>query len=225
MLSGFTGESMIKRAIEKGLVQIRAINLRDFADDKHRTTDLRPYGGGPGMIMRPEPIFEAVDSVRTNESKVILLTPQGRRFDQAYAARLAGEAHLVMVCGHYEGVDERVRSGLVDEEISIGDYVLTNGVLGAAVVMDAVIRLLPGALGAHDATESESFSDGMLEYPQYTRPAMYRNEEVPEVLRSGDHEAITRWREEQALKRTMKRRPDLLKEQTGAEQEETGDDQ
>lgn len=225
MLSGFTGESMIKRAIEKGLVQIRTINLRDFTDDEHRTTDLRPYGGGPGMIMRPEPIFDAVDSVRGHDSKVILLTPQGRRFDQACAGRLAGETHLVLVCGHYEGVDERVRTELVDEEISIGDYVLTNGVLGAAVVADAVVRLLPGALGADDATEAESFSDGLLEYPQYTRPPEYRGVQVPEVLRSGDHQAIARWRSEQALKRTMERRPDLLEQRPGPEEEERGDDQ
>jgi tRNA (guanine37-N1)-methyltransferase len=225
MLCGFTGESMIKRAIDSQIAEVRTIDLRDFAGDAHRTTDSRPYGGGPGMIMRPEPIFDAVESVRTEESSVILMTPQGRRFDQTCARRLALQTHLVLVCGHYEGVDERVRSDLVDEEISVGDFVLTNGVLAAAVVMDAVIRLLPGALGADDATEIESFSDERLEYPQYTRPATYRDAKVPEVLLSGDHAAIARWREEQALKRTEERRPDLLERQRETEQEETGNDQ
>jgi tRNA (guanine37-N1)-methyltransferase len=210
MLSGFLGESMMKRAVELGIVRFRTINPRDFTKDKHRSTDDRPYGGGPGMVMTPEPLFDAVDSVRTDAAKVILMTPQGRPFGQSVASELAGHSHLIFVCGHYEGVDERVRTGLVTDEISIGDYVLTNGTLAAAVITDAVVRLVPGVLGADDGTESESFNDGLLEYPQYTRPAEFRGMVVPEILRCGDHAEIARWRLEQAEKRTRNRRPDLL---------------
>lgn len=211
MLTGFLGESMIKRAVQMGKVAIRTINLRDFAHDAHKTTDDRPYGGGPGMVMKPEPIFEAVESVQTPQSRVILMTPQGRRFDQKFARELSGEEHLVFICGHYEGVDERVRLALVDDEISIGDYVLTNGVLPAAVVIDAVVRLLPGVLGAEDGAAQESFESGWLEYEQYTRPAEYRGMRVPDVLLSGDHAAIAKWRAQRAEERTRQRRPDLLK--------------
>jgi len=211
MLSGFLEESMMKRAVEKGLVRFNRLDLRDFTEDRHRTTDDRPYGGGPGMVMLAKPLFEAVESVKTPTSRVMLMTPQGRRFGQAKALELSGASHLVFVCGHYEGVDERVRDRLVTDEISIGDYVLTNGVLPAAVVIDAVVRLIPGVLGAADGTESESFNAGLLEYPQYTRPAEYRGMQVPEVLLSGNHEAISRWRAEQAEVRTRERRPDLLK--------------
>jgi tRNA (guanine37-N1)-methyltransferase len=217
MLQGFLGESMMKRAAASGAVQFRAIQLRDFTNDRHRTTDDRPYGGGPGMVMKPEPVFDAVESVRTPESRVILMTPQGRRFDQAAARRLAGEPHLVFVCGHYEGVDERIRTGLATEEISIGDYVLTNGVLAAAVVIDAVVRLLPGVLGADGATEEESFSAGGLEYPQYTRPPEFRGMVVPEILLSGDHPAIARWRAEESRRRTADRRPDLVDRRGGGD--------
>lgn len=212
MLGGFLGESMIKRAIAAGAAAVRAIDLRDFTTDVHRTTDDRPYGGGPGMVMKPEPLFKAVDAVRGPGSRVILMSPQGVPFTQARARELAAAGgHLILLCGHYEGIDERVRDGLVDEEISIGDYVLTNGVLAAAVVVDAIIRLLPGVLGAGpEAHEKESFSSGLLDYPQYTRPPEYRGMEVPEVLRSGDHAAVERWRREQALARTRHRRPDLL---------------
>ena len=210
MLSGFLGESMLKRATGLGLVSFNVLNLRDFTHDTHRTTDDRPYGGGPGMVMKPEPIFEAVESVRTDAARVILMCPQGRPFSQAIAQDLSRERHLVFVCGHYEGVDERVRETLVTDEISIGDYVLTNGALPAAVVIDAVVRLLPGALGGEGAADSETFSEGMLEYPQYTRPPEYRGMKVPEILSSGNHEEIARWRREQALARTQKRRPDLL---------------
>jgi tRNA (guanine37-N1)-methyltransferase len=189
---------------------MRCLDLRDFTADRHRTTDDRPYGGGPGMIMLPEPLFKAVESVRTPASRVILMTPQGRRFDQAAAQSLAAHRHLIVVCGHYEGVDERVREGLVDEEISIGDYVLTNGALAAAVVVDAVVRLLPGVLGGEGAAEQESFSAGLLEYPQYTRPADFRGMQVPEILLSGHHADIARWREEESRRRTRERRPDLL---------------
>jgi tRNA (guanine37-N1)-methyltransferase len=193
-------------------VQFRTIQLRDFTSDRHRTTDQRPFGGGPGMVMAPEPIFQAVESVRTPDARVILMTPQGRPFRQAIAAELARASHLIFVCGHYEGVDERVREHLVDDEISIGDYVLTNGVLAAAVVTDAVVRLVPGVLGAPESARDESFSQGLLEYPQYTRPAVFRGHAVPEVLLSGDHGRIASWRREQSLKRSVERRPDLLRQ-------------
>lgn len=211
MLEGFLGESIIRRAREAGLVQIRLVNLRDFTSDRHRTTDDRPYGGGPGMVMKPEPIFRAVEKVKSPRCRIILMTPQGERFTQQRAVELSRERHLVFICGHYEGVDERVRQALVTDEISIGDYVLTNGVLAAAVVIDAVVRLLPGALGASEGASDESFASGLLEYPQYTRPAEFRGMRVPEVLLSGNHEAVERWRREQALKRTAERRPDLIR--------------
>ncbi|MEN8255995.1 MAG: tRNA (guanosine(37)-N1)-methyltransferase TrmD [Verrucomicrobiota bacterium] len=212
MLNGFLQESMMKRAAEAGLVEFNAINLRDFATDKHNTTDDRPFGGGPGMVMKPEPMFAAVESVRTPESRVILMSPQGRTFKQEDARRLADEcSHLIFICGHYEGVDERIRETLVDEEISIGDYVLTNGVLPATVVIDAVARLRPGVLGGGEtAVEDESFSSGLLEYPQYTRPPEFRGKKVPEILFTGDHGKIAEWRKGQAMKRTAERRSDLL---------------
>jgi len=212
MLNGFLQESMMKRAAAAGLVEFNAINLRDFATDKHNTTDDRPFGGGPGMVMKPEPMFAAVESVKTPESHVILMSPQGKPFKQSDARRLADDsAHLIFICGHYEGVDERVREALVDEEISIGDYVLTNGVLSAAVVIDAVVRLRPGVLGGGEiATEDESFSSGLLEHPQYTRPPEFRGMKVPDILFSGDHGKIARWRHKQAMMRTGERRSDLL---------------
>ncbi len=210
MLSGFLGESMMKRATAQGAVRFRSIDLRDFTEDAHRTTDDRPYGGGAGMVMMPKPLFAAVGSVADEAARVVLMTPQGRPFKQAMAGELAREKHLVFVCGHYEGVDERVRRELVADEISIGDYVLTNGVLAAAVVIDAVVRLLPGVLGGEGAAEDESFSSGSLEYPHYTRPADFRGMKVPDVLLSGNHGAIDKWRREQAERRTKDRRPDLL---------------
>lgn len=213
MLKGFLEESILKRAAAKGAVEFNTVDLRRFTTDRHQTTDDRPFGGGPGMVMKPEPLFQAVESVTTPGARVILMTPQGRRFEQATAEALARERHLVFVCGHYEGVDERVRTHLATDEISIGDYVLTNGVLPAAVVIDAVVRLIPGVLGNEGATREESFADGMLEYPQYTRPRVFRGVEVPEVLVSGDHEEIARWRREQAARRTKERRPDLLGKQ------------
>ena len=212
MLSGVLGESMMKRAAEKGLVSFRSIDLRGFTEDVHRTTDDRPYGGGPGMVMLADPLFKAVESVRRPDSRVILTTPQGRPFEQSMAQTLSLEGHLIFICGHYEGVDERVREALVTDEVSIGDYVLTNGVLAAGVVIDAVVRLIPGVLGAPDGTSEESFSEGLLEYPQYTRPAEYRGMSVPEVLMSGNHQAIASWRRDQSLIRTRERRPDLLDE-------------
>lgn len=210
MLEGFLGQSMMKRAAEAGHVEFNLINLRDFATDKHSKTDDRPFGGGPGMVMKPEPMFAAVESVRTEKSRVILMCPQGAPFKQVRAQALSTEEHLIFICGHYEGVDERIRETLVDEEVSIGDYVLTNGVLSAAVVIDAVVRLIPDVLGGEGATESESFSEPFLEGPQYTRPAEFRGMKVPEELLSGDHAAVAAWRQEQAQKRTVERRPDLL---------------
>lgn len=210
MLEGFIGQSMMKRAAAAGHVCFRGVNLRQFAEDKHRTTDERPFGGGPGMVIKPEPMFKAVESVRTDKSRVILMCPQGKPFTQQRAQELSTEEHLIFVCGHYEGIDERIRTTLIDEEISIGDYVLTNGVLPAAVVIDAVVRLIPGVLGGEGAAEQESFSAPLLEYPQYTRPAEFRGMRVPEELLSGDHAAIAAWRRRQSEKRTAERRPDLL---------------
>ena len=210
MLHGVLGESMLKRAEEMRAAQYRIINLRDFTTDRHRTSDDRTYGGGPGMIMKPEPFFKSVESVRTSEARIILLTPQGRRFDQAMAEELSRCSHLILLCGHYEGVDERVREIIVTDEISIGDYILTNGTVAATVVVDAVVRLLPDVLGGEGATENESFSHNMLEYPQYTRPEMFRNMTVPEVLLSGNHAEIKQWRMDKAARRTSERRPDLL---------------
>ena len=211
VLDAYLGESMMKRAAQAGLVSFRTIDLRDYTHDVHRSVDDRPYGGGPGMVMRPEPLFEAVEAVRKPESRVILMSPQGRPFTQSRAKELSRETHLILVCGHYEGVDERVRRELVDEEISIGDYVLTNGILPAAVVIDALVRLIPGVLGAgEEAVVKESFQDGLLEHPQYTRPAEFRGMKVPEILLSGNHEEIARWRKDQSLRETRKNRPDLL---------------
>ncbi|MGI6495336.1 MAG: tRNA (guanosine(37)-N1)-methyltransferase TrmD [Kiritimatiellia bacterium] len=216
-LNGFLGESMLKRATRMGAVEFNILDPRDFAQDARRTTDDRPYGGGTGMVMKPEPLFEAVEHVRTPGARVILMTPQGRTFRQAEARRLAGERHLVFLCGHYEGVDERVREALVTDELSIGDYVLTNGVLPAAVVIDSVVRLMPGVLGGGDAaTEEESFTTPLLEYPHYTRPPEFRGMTVPQVLLCGDHKAVASWRRAKAVERTAKRRPDLLAAPGGA---------
>jgi tRNA (guanine37-N1)-methyltransferase len=209
MLDGVLGESMLKRAQEAGLVRIRCVNLRDYATGAHLNTDDRPYGGGPGMVMKPEPVFKAVDDLRRPETKVLLMTPQGVPFKQAVAQQLSTEQHLLIICGHYEGVDERIREALVDMEISIGDYVLTNGVIAAAIVTDAIVRLLPGALGGEGATEDESFTTGRLEYPHYTRPPVYRGMAVPDILASGNHAEIAKWRLEQSIARTRARRPDL----------------
>lgn len=211
MLDGFLGQSIMKRAAAKGIARFRAVNLRDFTEDAHRTVDDRPYGGGAGMVMKPEPFFKAVESLRTPGARVILMTPQGRRFTQAVAAELAECGHLVFLCGHYEGVDHRVETALATDSLSIGDYVLTNGTLAAAVVIDAVVRLLPGVLGDDDSARDESFAGGRLEYPQYTRPPEYRSMAVPETLLSGDHAAIAEWRREQSLRRTLERRPDLMR--------------
>ncbi len=211
MLDGVLGESILGRAQAAGLAKIRCVDLRDYAEGVHRTTDDRPYGGGPGMVMKPEPVFKAVEALRREGTTVILMTPQGTVFRQSLARELSQREHLIFVCGHYEGFDERIREGLADMEISIGDYVLTNGVISAAIVTDAVVRLLPGALGGGPgATESESFTEPALEFPQYTRPPVFRGMAVPEVLLGGDHVKIAKWRAEQSRLRTAARRPDLL---------------
>jgi tRNA (guanine37-N1)-methyltransferase len=210
MFAGPLDESIIKRARESGRLNLAIYNLRDYAHDRHKTVDDRPFGGGPGMLLKPEPIFEAVESLAREGTRVILLSPSGRPFSQAIARELAGIEHLLMVSGHYEGFDERVREQLADDELSIGDYVLTNGALPVMVIIDAVTRLLPGVLGDEDSAQDESFSQRLLEYPQYTRPADFRGMKVPEILLSGNHAEIARWRGEQARLRTQERRPDLL---------------
>ena len=209
MGEGLLNESMLRIAREKGLASIRLRNLRDWAPGKHRVTDEPPYGGGAGMVLKVEPVALALEELRQPASRVILLSAQGRRFDQAAARRLAGEKHLIMISGHYEGIDQRVADHLVDEEISLGDYILTNGTLPALVVADAVVRLLPGVLGDEQSAADESFSNGLLEYPHYTRPAEFRGWKVPDILLSGNHAAIEAWRREQARDRTRDRRPDL----------------
>ncbi len=210
MFAGPLDESIIKRARLKGLLDLTIHDLRNWTHDRHRTVDDRPFGGGPGMLLKPEPLFEAVESLQREKTRVILFSPAGRKFDQSIARELAQQEDLLLITGHYEGFDERVRETLVDEEISIGDYVLTNGALPAMVVVDAVTRLLPGALGDDASSHDESFSDGLLEYPQYTRPAEFRRMKVPEILLSGNHAEIEKWRREQAKLRTIERRPDLL---------------
>jgi tRNA (guanine37-N1)-methyltransferase len=211
MFAGPLDESIIKRARKKGLLDLNVHDLRQWTHDRHKTVDDRPFGGGPGMLMKPEPIFEAVESLRREATKVILLSPAGRKFDQQIARELAEQKDLLFVTGHYEGFDERVREALADDELSIGDYVLTNGALPAMVVIDAVTRLLPGVLGDDESSRDESFSHGLLEYPQYTRPAEFRGMKAPDVLISGNHAEIEKWRREQARLRTEKQRPDLLK--------------
>ena len=214
-------ESMMKRARENGIVDLRIHNLRDWTTDKHHIVDDAPFGGGQGMVMKPEPIFAAVEELRgasgdkstidNQKSKIIVMSPAGRRFNQEVAGELSRESHLIIICGHYEGVDYRVIEHLVDLEISIGDYVLTNGAIAAAVLVDATVRLLPGVLGHELSAEDDSFSSGLLEAPQYTRPAEFRGWKVPDVLLSGNHAEIAAWRKAHALRRTRENRPDLLK--------------
>ena len=210
MLSGFLNESMMKRAQNMGAVTFNLVQLRAFTDDVHHTTDDRPFGGGPGMVLKPEPLYKAITSLKREDSHVIFMTPQGTPFKQAKAQALSSKSHLIIVCGHYEGIDQRIRETLIDEEISIGDYVLTNGALSATVVVDATVRLIPGVLGGEGGTESESFTENLLDFPQYTRPAEFMGQKIPDILLSGDHAAIAKWRHEQALKLTRKNRPDLL---------------
>jgi tRNA (guanine37-N1)-methyltransferase len=213
MFRGPFEESIVKRAVEGGLVQIFLHDIRDYASDRHRTVDDYPFGGGQGMLMKPEPLFAAVEDVQgqvPERGPIVLLTPQGRLFDQEVAVELARHDRLILVCGHYEGVDARVHEHLATDEISIGDYVLSGGELAAMVVVDAVVRQIPGALGSPLSSADDSFSQGLLEHPQYTRPADFRGMGVPEVLLSGNHGEIARWRRRQSLLRTAQRRPDLL---------------
>ena len=216
MFAGALETSIVQRAQDKGALTVRLHNRRDYTHDRRRTVDDRPYGGGPGMVFKPEPVFEAMDAVKkasrasARKRQVILLAPQGERLTQELAQELAQASQLVLICGRYEGVDERVREALVDREISIGDYVLTGGELPAMVVIDAVARLLPGVLGSVESHQQDSFSDGLLEYPHYTRPPVYRGKRVPDILLSGNHQDVAAWRKLQALSRTRARRPDLL---------------
>jgi len=210
MFKGPFDESIIKRAQEKGLVEIKIHNLRKWAKDKHKTVDDRPFGGGVGMVLMIEPIYKALKELRQKDSRIILLTPQGKVFNQKLARKFSKEKHLIFICGHYEGVDERIREHLIDEEISIGDYVLTGGELPAMVVVDTIVRLIPGVLEKAEATKNESFSTKTLEHPQYTRPANFKGWQVPEVLLSGNHKKIAEWRKKKSLERTKKRRPDLV---------------
>jgi len=211
MFEGPLDESILKKARERALVQIAIHNVRDHAEGKHRITDDRPFGGGPGMVMKVEPMVRCIESLKTLDSHVVLLTPQGKRLEQSTLQSLSQKKHLILVCGHYEGVDDRVRQLMVNEEISIGDYVLTNGAIPAMVVVDGVTRLVPGVLGHDDSSKDESFSHGLLEYPQYTRPEDFRGVKVPEVLLSGNHQQIAKWRQEMSRKKTQEQRPDLLK--------------
>ena len=214
MFGPVLNESIVKRAQNKRKVEIYIHNLRDYSQDKHKKVDDRPFGGGSGMVMRPEPIFRAVEDIKLKakikKSKVILLCPQGERLSQKVLTRLVKYKHLILICGHYEGIDERVRQYLVDEEISIGDYVLTGGELPAMVLVDCLTRLIPGVLGDKNSLNFESFAGNLLEYPHYTRPANYRRMKAPAILLSGNHKKIAQWRQNQAIKRTKKLRPDLL---------------
>ena len=218
-------ESMMKRAQENDALELRIHNLRDWTSDKYHVVDDAPFGGGQGMVMKPEPIFAAVEDlqktpnaqgptpdVELQRPKIILMSPAGRRFDQSLATELSHESHLIIICGHYEGVDHRVVEHLIDEEISIGDYVLTNGAIAAAILVDAIVRLIPGVLGDKQSAHDDSFREGLLEGPQYTRPAEFRSWKVPEILLSGNHGEIAKWRKEQAKKRTRENRPDLLRD-------------
>lgn len=212
MFKGPFDESLLKRAQDKGLVKIKIHNLRHWAKDKHKTVDDKPFGGGPGMVIKVEVIDRTLNDLKKKNSKTILLTPQGKAFNQKVAHRLSKLEHIILICGHYEGVDERIRQNLVDEEISIGDYVLTGGEIPAMVVVDTVVRLIPGVVGKEESLKEESFSPPAngLEYPQYTRPAEYKGWKVPEILLSGNHKKISQWRKEQAIKKTKKQRPDLI---------------
>ncbi|MBS4193962.1 tRNA (guanosine(37)-N1)-methyltransferase TrmD [Lederbergia citri] len=213
MFSGVFGSSILKKAEEKDAVTYNVVNFRDFSNDKHRTVDDYPYGGGAGMVLKPQPIFDAVDYLKKDSKvnpRIILLCPQGATYNQKKAEELAKEDHLIFICGHYEGYDERIREYLITDEISIGDYVLTGGELGAMVVIDSVVRLLPGVLGNDESPIYDSFSSGLLEHPHYTRPADFRGMKVPEVLLSGNHQKINEWRENESMERTKNRRPDLL---------------
>jgi tRNA (guanine37-N1)-methyltransferase len=214
MFSGVLGHSILHKAAEKSAVQYNVVNFRDYADNKHQTVDDYPYGGGAGMVLKAQPLFDAVEALKeqaeSKRTRVILLCPQGKQYDQKIAEELAKEEHLIFVCGHYEGYDERIREHVVTDEISIGDYVLTGGELGAMVVIDSVVRLLPEVLGNQESHMKDSFSTGLLEHPHYTRPSDFRGMKVPDVLLEGNHRLIEEWRNKEALRRTFLRRPDLL---------------
>lgn len=210
MFAGPLDESIVQRARKTGALELTVHNLRDYTHDRHKTVDDRPFGGGPGMLLKPEPVFEAVENLACDKTRVILLSPSGRKFNQAIARELAQVDQMLLICGSYEGFDERIREHLADDELSIGDYVLTNGALPAMVIIDAVTRLLPGVLGDDQSSQDESFSADLLEYPHYTRPAEFRGLKVPDVLMSGNHAEIAKWRAEQARLRTAERRPDLM---------------
>ncbi|MCS0787240.1 tRNA (guanosine(37)-N1)-methyltransferase TrmD [Cytobacillus pseudoceanisediminis] len=215
MFEGVFGHSILKKAAENEAVKYNVVNFREYADNKHKTVDDYPYGGGAGMVLKPQPIFDAVDDLRSKSGespRVILLCPQGERFTQKKAEELAEMDHLIFVCGHYEGYDERIREHVVTDEISIGDFVLTGGELGAMVVIDSVVRLLPGVLGNEESHIKDSFSTGFLEHPHYTRPAEFRGIKVPDVLMSGNHRLVDEWRAKESLRRTYLRRPDLLED-------------
>lgn len=213
MVNAGLAEGVVSRGIERGLLEVGVHDLRDYATDRHRSVDDQPYGGGPGMVMRPEPLARAVEAIRSARGEpdtVILLSPQGRRFTQAEAARMSRMAHVALLCGRYEGMDERVRLAVATEELSIGDYILSGGELAALVVVDAVSRLIPGVVGDAQSVEEDSFSRGLLDYPHYTRPSEFAGHKVPDVLLSGHHEEVRRWRRKAALRRTLDRRPELL---------------
>ncbi|MDN4523443.1 tRNA (guanosine(37)-N1)-methyltransferase TrmD [Fictibacillus fluitans] len=222
MFSGVFGSSILKKTQEKGLVEYHVADFREYAENKHRRVDDYPYGGGAGMVLTPQPLFDAVEDLTLKSDakpRVVLLCPQGERFTQKKAEELSREQHLIFVCGHYEGYDERIRENLATDEISIGDFVLTGGELGAMVIIDSVTRLLPGALGNEESSVRDSYSSGMLEHPHYTRPADFRGMKVPDVLLSGNHKHIEEWRTKESLRRTWKRRPDLLESRDLTKQE------
>jgi len=218
MFTGVLEYGILQRARQSGLVDVRIVNLRDFTRDRHRSVDDRPYGGGEGMVFMPAPLFEAIEFCRDKEknldSQVALLTPQGKTWSQKYAKEFSTISHLILICGRYEGVDQRVIDCLVDREISVGDFILTGGEIPAMVVLDSVVRLLPGALGRWESAVNESFSSGLLDFPQYTRPAEFRGHKVPEVLLSGNHEKIEKWRKQQALEKTKQVRPELIEKKS-----------
>ncbi|MDY7223025.1 tRNA (guanosine(37)-N1)-methyltransferase TrmD [Halalkalibacterium halodurans] len=223
MFQGVLHSSILKQAQERGAVSFRVVNFREYSENKHKKVDDYPYGGGAGMVLSPQPLFDAVEDLTKKSSstpRVILMCPQGETFTQRKAEELAQAEHLILLCGHYEGYDERIRSYLVTDELSIGDYVLTGGELGAMVIADSVTRLLPAVLGNETSAQTDSFSTGLLEHPQYTRPADFRGWKVPDVLLSGHHQNIERWRKEQSLKRTLERRPDLLEGRKLTEEEQ-----
>ncbi len=210
-IEGFTEESILARAVDRGILEINSLDIRRWATGRHRETDDRPFGGGAGMVLKPEPLFEAIEEISQANTTVVYMAPDGESLNSALARELSESQHLLLVSGHYEGIDQRVRDQLVDREVSIGDYVLTNGALPATVLIDAVARQVPGVLGEEESLFDESFEDGMLAYPQYTRPAEFRGMKVPEVLLSGNHHEISKWRQEQRLHKTEALRPDLLK--------------